>query len=119
MVDFYKTYRIDLRGLEDGTLDPVFMSILLDGLPSNCETNKILYPDLALSVSEWLLNSIEFQLRISNYRWSEDAKYKRNQPEMLFKPASNGLTKSDDEELQSMEIDAMKSIVSLLTPGGD
>lgn len=121
LVDYYKTYRIDLRGLEDGSLDPSFMAVLLSGLPSNCEVNKVLYPDLALSLSEWILNSIEYQLRISNYRWTEDAKRGRNKPELLFKPQSMNSNKktNPNSDTALLDVNAMKALADLYVQGGE
>lgn len=114
-MDYFKTYQIDLRGLEDGTLDPSFMSVLLDGLPSNCEVNKILYPDMALSITDWLLNAIEYQLRCIAYGFSSDAKMGRNKPEMLFKPDKK---KEEDEDYAALSIDEIKNLAALYVQQG-
>lgn len=117
LVDFYKTYRLDIRGLEDGSLDPDFIAALLDGLDSNCLTNRILYPDLALTVEEWMLNSIEHNLRISNYRWTKDAKTGRNKPKPLFTPQKTEEEQNNkpEEKLARLDIDSMKSLVEMYT----
>lgn len=63
LADFVQYYHIDIRGLDDGSLDPLYIATLAFELPKGARIYARINPDLEYSNVELFLNSIEFMIR--------------------------------------------------------
>lgn len=80
----YETYSIDLRGLENNSLDPSFIAILVKQLPDSARVWAVLDPKAGYTIDQVLLNNIEFMLRSFVWANSKDAKTNTNEPRPLI-----------------------------------
>lgn len=107
----FEIYRIDVRGLETNSLDPSLIAILVNQLPPNARVRQVLDPRAAYSVTDVLLNNLEFEIRLWLYSHTEDAKRNINQPTPVIDFDKIGKEKPKDPNYQWKDIDAMADLM--------
>lgn len=96
LADVYQTYQLDIRGLEDGSLDPFFVASLVAQLPRGSRVWEALHID-AWTLDTWLLNAIENDIRCLIYSFTEDAKTGANKPKPML-PLFGDLRQNKDTD---------------------
>lgn len=116
----FQTYGIDIRGYEKGALEDIEMVALLTSqLPRGARVWAALNPDAQWTMTDWLLNSIDIHLRTYLYAFSEDAKFKTNQPEAYLptQKKEKRSTPKDGAAHAALPIERLREITDLMERG--
>lgn len=113
MVDYYSTYGIDIRLLDTGELDPYFVAALMDGLPPDGQVAQYYNPDAVYSPLMWVLNSIDYSLKLNLYAQC-DPKKRPKKPDPILKPKPQ---RKVDPNVQQLPLSTLRSLVDFYTQG--
>lgn len=83
--DFRQYYGVDFDKLR-GEIGELRTADLAAQLPIESRSIRVLKPELAWTLHDWLMWSIEYSLRILRWQNTEDGQKGRNQPQPLPNP---------------------------------